>query len=119
MQFWTVSVTFRLDTPTSTIKDDGPENTGSHVAIFGRSLHELGIVFVAESWRSAHVLGEHEFILSCEGRDERAESGREDFEEGRKCMVMLIEWHGEWAECVSVGSIEKHDLHEALGEGSV
>jgi len=34
-------------------------------------------------------------------------------------MVMLIEWHGEWAERVSAGSIEKHDLYEALGEGQV
>jgi hypothetical protein len=91
----------------------------SRVAIFGRSLHELGIVFVTESWRSAHVPGEHEFILLCEGRDERADSGKEDFEYGWKYMVMLIEWHGECAERVSVGSIEKHDLHEALGEGPI
>jgi hypothetical protein len=119
LQFWTVSVTFRLDTPTSTAKDDGPENTRSRVAIFGRSLHELGIVFTTESWRSGHVPGEHKFILLCEGRDERAERGREDFEERWKYMVMLIEWHGEWAERVAVGSIEMHDLHEALCEGLV
>jgi len=119
LQFWTVSVTFRLDTPTSKASDEGPPKIGSRVGIFGQSGEELGIVFVDESWRMGHVPGEHEFILLCEGRDERAETGREDDEDGWKYMVMLLEWHGEWAERVSVGSIEKHDLYEALGDGTL
>lgn len=34
-------------------------------------------------------------------------------------MAMLIEWHDEWAQRVSVGSIEKHDVGEGLGQGPV
>jgi hypothetical protein len=119
LQFWTVSVTFRLDTPISTEIDEGAVNPGSRVGIFGKSGRELGTAVVADSWKQDHVPGGHEFILLCEGRDERAESGRQDDEEGWKYMVMLLGWHGEWAERVSLGSIGKGDLHEALGEGPV
>lgn len=105
---------------TTPAKEGGPENTHSRVAIYGKSGRELGIVFVTEDWRSTHVPGEHEFILLCEGRDKRAEDGKEDDEDGWKYMVMLLAWHGggQWAERIAVGSIEK-DVNEALGEGPV
>ena len=119
MQFWTISVAFFLDSPVSVERKNVPQNDNPRIAIHGRSGQELGIVFLAESWRSLHVPGKHEFILLCEGRDERAENDKEDEEEGWKYMVMLIEWHGEWAERVSVGSIGKCDLLEALDQGPV
>ena len=119
LQFWTISLTFFLDSPTSVAKNDGPLNTCSRVGMFGKGHCEIGIVLVSESWRSSHVPGKHEFILLCEGRDERAELGKEDKEEGWKYMAMLIESHDEWVERVSVGSIEKCDVHEALDQGPV
>jgi hypothetical protein len=120
LQFWTVSVTFRLDTPTTPGDGNGPTKADSCFGIFGQNGKELGNIYVNKSWKSGHVSGEHEFILLCEGRDERAEDGRDpDDEAGWKYMVMLLEWHGEWAERVSVGSITKSKLNQALGEGPV
>ncbi|KAF8972456.1 hypothetical protein BDZ97DRAFT_1912977 [Flammula alnicola] len=119
LQFWTVSVTFNLDTPTSKADTSGPVNTRSRVGFFGRNGRQVGTLFVNEGWRKDHVPGKHEFILLCEGRDERAEDGQEDREAGWKYMVMLIDWHGkgQWAERVSVGSIKKRDLNQSLGQG--
>lgn len=119
LQFWTVSLKLRLDSPASKAKNRGPSNTCSRLAMFGKSGHELGIVFVTETWQSEHVPGVHEFILLCQGRDARAESGQEDEEDGWGYMAMLVEWHGAWAQRVSVGSIAKHDLKEALEQGPV
>ncbi|KAF8972430.1 heterokaryon incompatibility protein-domain-containing protein [Flammula alnicola] len=119
LQFWTVSVTFNLGTPTSIDNTCGPTNTRSRVGFFGRDGHEVGTLFVNESWLQGHVPGHHEFILLCEGRDQRAKHGKSDGEDGWKYMAMLIEWHEEWAERVSVGSIEKHDLEQSLEPGPV
>jgi hypothetical protein len=107
LQFWTVSVIFKLDTPMSTAPTGGPEVQFPRVGIFGRDGRELGALFVSDSPRFSRLTGEHEFVLLCEGRDGRAETGRQDDEEGWKYMVMLIEWHGEWAERVAIGSVEK------------
>ncbi|TFK34984.1 heterokaryon incompatibility protein-domain-containing protein [Crucibulum laeve] len=118
LQFWTVSLTFKLDEPQSSINSRKEhDNKLRRVEFFGRDGQEIGIVFIPERWYTAHVPGEHEFILLCEGRDQRAGRGREDEEKGWKYMVMLLEWHGEWAERVSLGSIEKDYLNQALGAG--
>ncbi|KAF8972473.1 heterokaryon incompatibility protein-domain-containing protein [Flammula alnicola] len=115
LQFWTVSVTFNLDTPTSEANTSRTFNTRSRVGFFGRNGREVGTLFVNESWRKGHVPGKHEFILLCEGREKSVDRGQEDSEDW-KYMVMLIEWHGkgQWAERVSVGSIEKNDLNQSL-----
>jgi hypothetical protein len=84
------------------------------------------------------VPAEREFILVCEGRDERAENGRhDDEEEGWRYMAMLVEWRdgeggvhargsvggggrgGMYAERVAVGSVGKGDVGEGLGGGPV
>ena len=117
LQFWTVSVTFRLDTPTSKADTRGPEKKLFRLGIFGRDGYEVGIVSVNKTWWNDGIPRTQEFILLCEGRDVRAEGGREDEEDGWKYRVMLIEWHGEWAERVAVGSIEKQYLNQALGAG--
>ncbi|KAF8854270.1 HET-domain-containing protein [Acephala macrosclerotiorum] len=120
LQFWTVSIKFRLDIPTSSGDERGSKKSDSRFGIFGRSGKEIGIIYVNKSWRSGQVSGEHEFILLCEARDERVEHGKNpDDEPGWKYMAMLLEWHGEWAERVSVGSIEKDKLNEALGDGPI
>ncbi|KAF8878811.1 heterokaryon incompatibility protein-domain-containing protein [Gymnopilus junonius] len=121
LQFWTVSVTFRLDKPVSRDDDEVIVNTGLRVGIFGRDGRELGTTFVNHEWMNASASDIHEFILLCE-----------DDEEGWKYKMMLIEWHGwrddspykgttglhgDWAERISLGSIEKEDLDQALGEG--
>lgn len=119
LQFWTVSLRFRLDAPTSKEERRGPAIDIPRVGFYGRDGRELGVLMVNEGWCKAHVPGEHEFIILCEGRAERPQGGREDQEEGWKYMVMLIEWHsdGQWAERVSVGSIEKNDVNQGLGQG--
>jgi len=119
LQFWTVSVMFKLGEPTSQITEPGPTNTRSRLGIFGRKGRELGIVFVNPDWREKLVQKSYEFILLCEGRDVRAKDGREDDEDGWRYKVMLIEWHGEWAERIAVGSIGKQDLKQALEPGPV
>jgi hypothetical protein len=119
LQFWTVSVIFRLGMPIREPKR--PSGSEKHVpaAIFGRSERQLGVVWVSEDWLKEHVPGEHEFIVLCEGRDERAERGQEDQEPGWKYQLMLVEPHEEWVERVSLGSINKHNLQEGLGQGPV
>ncbi|KAJ8519331.1 hypothetical protein ONZ45_g3729 [Pleurotus djamor] len=121
LQFWTVSVVFNLksssDVDTDTYAMTLSEGQ-SRLGIFGKSRRRLGHVVVGEDWKQAHVPGEHEFVLLCEGRDKRAKSGAEDKEKGWKYMVMLIEPHGDWYERVAIGSIEK-DLFEALAEGAL
>jgi hypothetical protein len=117
LQFWTVSITFKLDKPTSEDTTTGPINSCSRVGVFGRDGREVGVVFVNLDWAEGNIPKDHEFILLCEGRDKRAENGRFDEEEGWMYKMMLIEWRGDWAERVSVGSIKKQDLDQALGSG--
>ncbi|KAJ3507764.1 hypothetical protein NLJ89_g6119 [Agrocybe chaxingu] len=119
LQFWTVSVAFKVGKSVSKETKRGPENTHIRAGIFGRDGREVGIAFVHPDWFKANISKSHEFILLCEGRDVRAEDGRMDDEPGWKYKMMLIEWHGEWAERVSLGSIEKHDLTQALAPGPV
>jgi hypothetical protein len=69
---------------------------------------------VNPDWGRANVPKVHEFILICEGRDERARGGRFDEEDGWKYQMMLVEWKGAWAERIGMGSIEKKDLSQAL-----
>lgn len=118
LQFWTVSMTLRLDEPTSSADDAGPRHTRRSLGIFGRSGRELGTVSVQRAWLERNAAPrEAEFILLCEGRDKRAENGRIDDEDGWRYKAMLIEWHGDYAERVAIGSIGKGDLGEALGDG--
>lgn len=90
----------------------------SCAGIFGRDGRELGIVFINPDWAEVNIRKIHEFILLCEGRDVRAEYGKIDDEKGWKYKMMLIEWRGDWAERVSIGSIKKRHLGQAL-EGPV
>jgi len=132
LQFWTVSAKFKLDKPRppKLTSDDfgppipglgtsGPKNTRTRVGIYGRNGREVGVVFVNPDWERANVPKVHEFILICEGRDERARGGRFDEEDGWKYQMMLVEWKGAWAERIGMGSIEKVDLSQALGTGPV
>ncbi|KAK0652670.1 heterokaryon incompatibility protein-domain-containing protein [Cercophora newfieldiana] len=140
LQFWTVSVVLRLGEPVSPGKDSGPVHSRHRLGIFGRSGRELGTLEVQPSWWEANSTGirpgedEREFILLCEGRDERAEGGRIDEEEGWRYKVMLLDWLGKdrvrsahgsiegglmYAERVAIGSIGKGDLTEGFGEGPV
>jgi hypothetical protein len=138
LQFWTVSLTLQLAEPTSSEEHIGPVHRRHRLGIFGRSGRELGAVSVQLPWFESNPLlpQEREFILLCEGRDKRAESGRIDDEEGWRYMALLIEWRGEngaktatgsidcvgkpmYAERVAIGSIGKEDLKEALGDGPV
>ncbi|TGJ87980.1 hypothetical protein E0Z10_g788 [Xylaria hypoxylon] len=110
LQFWTVSVDFQLDKPVSS-------NTrtwfGGHtlLGIFGSSGRELGTIQVTDTWlaQSPALPFKREFIILCEGRDERADDYNYDGEPGWKYKIMLLEWHGEYAERVAVGSISKGD----------
>lgn len=121
LQFWTVSAMFKLDAPITPAPKLGPRSGYTRLGIFGASKSkELGIIFVHPDWcKKNPVPKNHEFILICEGRDERAKNGRFDDEPGWRYMVMLIEWHGEWAERVAVGWIKKRFLEKALGNGPV
>ncbi|KAI1190888.1 HET-domain-containing protein [Nemania serpens] len=112
LQFWTISVRFRLDKPVSS----GDEMTRTwfrghtRLGIFGESGRELGTIMVLDTWLAKFpppLTGE--FIILCEGRDERAEDYNYDAEPGWKYKVMLLEWHSEYAERVAVGSINKGD----------
>ncbi|KAI0483564.1 HET-domain-containing protein [Xylaria cf. heliscus] len=114
LQFWTVSVEFRLAKPVS------PEPGASHnswlgehtqLGIFGSSGRQLGAIQVSDTWleESPGLPLTREFILLCEGRDERAGNYDYDGEPGWKYKVMLLEWRGEYAERVAVGSIGKGD----------
>jgi hypothetical protein len=140
LQFWTVSVTLRLAEPLSPATDVGPVHSRRRLGIFGRSGRELGTIEVQSSWWEANMSGtrpdedQREFILLCEGRDERAQDGRMDEEEGWRYKVMLLDWVGGggvrsargsiegglmYAERVAIGSIGKGDVGEGLGEGAV
>ncbi|TFK33580.1 heterokaryon incompatibility protein-domain-containing protein [Crucibulum laeve] len=121
LQFWTVSVMLSIKPATSPAKP-GPDNKCLRLGIFGRdSERELGTLYLTSEWCAidGNVGGTHEFILLCEGRDVRAENYTYDEEPGWKYMVMLIEWHGDWAERVSIGSIDRHELNQAMGDGPV
>ncbi|RYP08309.1 hypothetical protein DL765_008851 [Monosporascus sp. GIB2] len=118
LQFWTVSISLRLAEPTSTEDDVGPKHNRRRLGIFGRNGQELGTISVHSWWLEKNAIPQvREFILICEGRDKRAEHGKIDNEEGWRYMVMLLEWHGEYAERVALGSIGKEDLKEGLGDG--
>ncbi|RWA10527.1 hypothetical protein EKO27_g4582 [Xylaria grammica] len=107
LQFWTVSVEFQLDKSDTETWVDGHTCLG----IFGSSGRELGTIQVTDAWlaKSPGLPLKQEFILLCEGRDERADGDDYDGEPGWKYKVMLLEWHGEYAERVAVGSIGKGD----------
>ncbi|KAF8971554.1 heterokaryon incompatibility protein-domain-containing protein [Flammula alnicola] len=117
LQFWTVSVVFKLDKARSVENARGELNSRSRLGIFGCNGRELGIVFVNPEWAEVNISKNHEFILLCEGRDLR-DNGETEKPEW-KYKVMLIEWHGDWAERISVGSIRKGDLKQARGNGPV
>ncbi|KAI1197035.1 HET-domain-containing protein [Nemania serpens] len=111
LQFWTISVRFRLDKPVSSGDETKNWFRGhTRLGIFGESGRELGTVSVLDTWLAkspSPLTGE--FIILCEGRDERADDYNYDGEPGWKYKVMLLEWHGEYAERVAVGSINKGD----------
>ena len=118
LQFWTVSVLFNLKAPVFQVEMGGPDNRLPLARFFGRDDYEVGYTFISENWCDTHDPGAYEFILLCEGKDCGQEStGKEEGE--WKYAVMLIEWHGEWAERVAVGSIEKRNLAQALEPGPV
>jgi hypothetical protein len=117
LQFWTVSVMFRIDTPTRDVRVRflQEERLPRLVpfGIYGRDERDLGLVHLDPKWAENNVPKTHEFILLCEARVE------DDNYEGLKYRMMLLEWHGDWAERVSLGWIEKEDLYQALGQGPV
>lgn len=123
LQFWTVSITLRLDSaaPLDEVDFDSHRTPLSQrLGIYGRTGHELGTMMVHKAWIELNSIPvEREFILLCEGRDKRAENGRIDDEDGWRYMVMLIDWKqdGEYAERVAIGSIGKGDLDEGFGDG--
>ncbi|TRX95629.1 hypothetical protein FHL15_003587 [Xylaria flabelliformis] len=116
LQFWTVSVEFQLDKPASSEAGAVGNwfNGHTQLGIFGSSGRELGTIQVSNAWlgESPNLPLTREFILLCEGRDERADDYRYDDEPGWKYKVMLLEWRGEYAERVAVGSIGKGDEME-------
>ncbi|KAF9481738.1 HET-domain-containing protein [Pholiota conissans] len=119
LQFWTVSAMFKLADPTNR-QGQMPTNRYSHLGIFGKKDREVGTIFIHPDWCKENVPKVHEFILICEGRDKKAEGGlRPDDEPGWRYMVMLIEWHGDWAERIAVGWIKKQHLKRALKNGPV
>ncbi|KAH9482132.1 hypothetical protein JR316_0004227 [Psilocybe cubensis] len=122
LQFWTVSVTFRLAEPESRENPSfGPRNTHSRIGIFGRNGQEISIVYVNPDWRHRNLQPQrtHEFILLSEGVDHdlRLDASEKDL----KYMVMLIDWQedGQWAERVAVTSMEKTALDQAFGQGPI
>ncbi|KAF8957040.1 heterokaryon incompatibility protein-domain-containing protein [Flammula alnicola] len=118
LQFWTVAVTFNLGTPTSKANLIGPEVKFSRVGIVGRDGRELGTALVNPDWHNGHVPGKYEFILLCEGKGSIDDAYSEErYTKEWKYRVMLIEWHGEWAERVTVGWIEKHGWEQSFEPG--
>ncbi|KAI3329954.1 HET-domain-containing protein [Ustulina deusta] len=113
LQFWTVSVKFQLNKPISSETEATQTWFRDHtlLSIFSSSKQELGTIQVADTWleKSPGLPLTREFIILCEGRDERPDDYNYDGEPGWKYKVMLIEWHGEYAERVAVGSIKKGD----------
>ncbi|PPQ95903.1 hypothetical protein CVT26_015589 [Gymnopilus dilepis] len=118
LQFWTLSVTFTLAKEKDVDRNERV-SYGVQVGLFGRDGSQLGTLSLNPEWEAANVPGVHEFILLCEGRDEPAKDGSVDDDEGWTYKIMLIEWHGDWAERVSLGSLQKEDLKQALGDGPV
>jgi hypothetical protein len=97
-----------------------PVNGYSRVGIFGKKDREVGIIFINPAWCIENVPNVHEFILICEGRDKEAKDGSSpDDKTGWRYMVMLIEWHGDWAERIAIGWIKKQHLGQALKDGPV
>jgi hypothetical protein len=118
LQFWTVSANFKLAEATSKHEGLMPINGYSRLGIFGKKDREVGTIFINPTWCKDNIPKTHEFILICEGRDKRAPKGHSpDEEQGWRYMVMLIEWHGDWAERVAVGWIKKRHLVQALKGG--
>ncbi|PPQ97708.1 hypothetical protein CVT26_001898 [Gymnopilus dilepis] len=116
LQFWTVSVAFELKTSENLDYERSRSRSNLvRVGIFGRSQRELGCVLVNPEWAEKSVLTTHEFILLCEGRGGFYNSGKVSW----KYVMMLLEWHGDWAERVALGAIEKEDLSGALEQGPV
>ncbi|KAI1118378.1 HET-domain-containing protein [Nemania sp. NC0429] len=120
LQFWTISVRFRLDKPVaSSSSSSGDEMAAgwlrgqTRLGIFGDGGRQLGSIHVLDTWLAKNpvpLVGE--FIILCEARDERADDYDYDGEPGWKYKVMLLEWHGEYAERVAVGSINRGDERE-------
>lgn len=110
LQFWTLSVEFQLKRSESEAAHT-PRRGHTQLGIFGSSGWELGTIQVTDVWleKSQGLPSTGEFILLCEARDERADGGNYDAEPGWRYKIMLLEWHGEYAERVAVGSINKGD----------
>ncbi|KDR66520.1 hypothetical protein GALMADRAFT_259000 [Galerina marginata CBS 339.88] len=118
LQFWTVSVMFEVGPPTSEYLDSVPLNGCYRLGIFGHNGREVGTVIFNAEWPSAKPIHKtHEFILLCEGKDGTGKGSVHSTPWVYK--VMLIEWHGKWAERIALGSIGKSDLREALPPGPV
>lgn len=119
LQFWTVSIMLNIREPASRVPRIGPESQLplAHVGLFGHGKRKLGVLYVSEKWQDTVGHGRHELLLLYEGREQEEDPGKEDEEDGWKYMVMLIEWHGAWAEQVAVGSIQKGGLLETLEPG--
>ena len=123
LQFWTVSVTFKVAEATSPLdplstfawKPNPLVTKCTQLDIFGKKGRKVGFIFSDQDWCKDHVPKNHEFILLCEARD-RSEDGL-----GWGYMIMLIKWHtsGKWAERVTVGWIQKHQWKQGLGNGAV
>ncbi|KAK4225289.1 heterokaryon incompatibility protein-domain-containing protein [Podospora fimiseda] len=135
LQFWTLSVIFRVAEPTSTDSDRGPPDERKRLGIFGLDGKELGIVKVQPDWLEKHTIGEErEFILICDGRNKRAKHvSLVDEAPGWRYMVMMLEWcdqeggrHAKgsvaemmYAERVALGSIRKSHWQKSLAPGPV
>jgi hypothetical protein len=115
LQFWTVSVYFKLEISANVSYERGTQGH-KRVGIFGRDGRELSSILIDPKWAEANVPRIHEFILLCEGQDKPFSfAGRT----GWSYIIMLLEWRGDWAERVSLGIIRKDDLFQALGQGPV
>ena len=116
LQFWTVSVAFELKASENLDYEPGRSRSDLvRVGIFGRSQRELGRVLLDPEWAAKNIPATHEFILLCEGRGGFYSGGKVTW----KYVMMLLGWHGDWAERVALGAIEKEDLSEALEQGPV
>ncbi|KDR74933.1 hypothetical protein GALMADRAFT_227276 [Galerina marginata CBS 339.88] len=121
LQFWTVSAKYRVAEATREDNElKSASGSSARLGIFGKKAGEVGLVFVHPDWCKDLVPETHEFILICEGRDKEGKRrhGGDD-EPGWRYMVMLIQWHGDWAERVGLGWIKKRYLTHALDGGPV
>ncbi|KAF4611454.1 hypothetical protein D9613_003810 [Agrocybe pediades] len=126
LQFWTVSLRFRVAMPTSRYRRSifDTRLTQARVGIFGKDGRELGTLWVDQNWygKPGHVPGVHEFILLCEAKDTltKPQNATSNGVESWTYIVMLVENHdGGWVERVAIGSISKGDVAQALEEGPV